>query len=406
MHLWLGLISGLVVFIISITGCIYVFEEELRDLIYIDREVISVPERVVKKPLSVLLLAAQKSAGEKHPVQNIEIPVADNQTYTFRPVQIRNDKAHTYFGEIVYHHKLYIDPYTGAVVKDENSKYEFFTLVLRLHRNLLLKKTTGSMIVGISVLIFVVMLITGIVLWWPKNKAAIKQRFSFVWKSRTKWKRKNYDLHSVLGFYSAFILLIIALTGLTWAFDWFDNSVQWIANRGAKTEKQKPLHSHSTRRAAALPIDKILFDLVARNPEAYTFSINLPDKPEGVINASARSGVHVRYTTRRYQFDQFTGALLKTSDFDQKNPGEKMKALNYDIHVGAILGLPGKILAFLAALVSASLPVTGFYIWYGRRRKKDGDKDNGILTRHQADTTTQTRPGFKRKRILLNTDQA
>jgi uncharacterized iron-regulated membrane protein len=50
--------------------------------------------------------------------------------------------------------------------------------------------------------------------------------------------------------------------------------------------------------------------------------------------------------------------------------GESISAMNYDIHVGAVLGIPGKILAFLASLIAASLPVTGFYIWWGRRNKK------------------------------------
>ncbi len=44
--------------------------------------------------------------------------------------------------------------------------------------------------------------------------------------------------------------------------------------------------------------------------------------------------------------------------------------MNYDIHVGAVLGLPGKIMAFFASLIAASLPVTGFYVWCGRKKKK------------------------------------
>jgi len=50
--------------------------------------------------------------------------------------------------------------------------------------------------------------------------------------------------------------------------------------------------------------------------------------------------------------------------------------MNYDIHTGAILGLPGKILAFFASLICASLPVTGFYIWYGRKYKKKEKKNS------------------------------
>lgn len=369
-HLWLGIASGLVVFIISITGCIYVFEDELKTWAYTDREVITVPDHAVKKPLSELLAVAQKEIGSEHPIQGIEVPGAADQTYTFRPVQVRDDKAKTYFGEIVYYRKLYINPYTGAVVKNENTKYEFFTLVLRLHRNLLLNKKTGSLIVGTAVLFFVVLLISGIVLWWPKNKKALKKRVSFVWKRTTQWKRKNHDLHSVLGFYSSFVVIIIALTGLTWAFTWFDNGVQWIANGGAQREKQKPLYSDTTHVSSVLPIDKILFALTTSNPTAHSFTINLPEKAKGTINAAARPDSDVRYTTLRYQYDQFTGALLKTTTFDEKNAGEKLKAMNYDIHVGAISGLPGKLLAFFASLISASLPITGFIIWYGRRNKK------------------------------------
>ncbi|MCV5004446.1 PepSY domain-containing protein, partial [Escherichia coli] len=59
---------------------------------------------------------------------------------------------------------------------------------------------------------------TGIVLWWPKNKAARKQRFSFKWKNVKSWKRKNYDLHNVLGFYASIFALIFSITGLFYAF--------------------------------------------------------------------------------------------------------------------------------------------------------------------------------------------
>lgn len=48
--------------------------------------------------------------------------------------------------------------------------------------------------------------------------------------------------------------------------------------------------------------------------------------------------------------------------------------MNYDIHVGSILGFPGKVLAFLASLIGASLPITGYLIWYGRKFKKKGKK--------------------------------
>jgi uncharacterized iron-regulated membrane protein len=69
-------------------------------------------------------------------------------------------------------------------------------------------------------------------------------------------------------------------------------------------------------------------------------------------------------------FDRYNGNLIWQQHWDQKNPGERLIGMNYDIHVGAIGGLAGKIIAFLAALVSASLPITGFYIWWNKKKKR------------------------------------
>ena len=71
----------------------------------------------------------------------------------------------------------------------------------------------GTYVCGIPTLIFLFMLISGIILWWPKNKKARKQRLSFDWKKVKSWKRKNYDVHNVLGFYASLFLLLIAFSG-------------------------------------------------------------------------------------------------------------------------------------------------------------------------------------------------
>ena len=72
----------------------------------------------------------------------------------------------------------------------------------------------------------------------------------------------------------------------------------------------------------------------------------------------------------QFYFDRYSGKLLKYLPDTKKSRGMKLNDLNYDIHVGQILGLTGKIIAFVASLISASLPVTGFIIWLGKRKKK------------------------------------
>jgi uncharacterized iron-regulated membrane protein len=72
-----------------------------------------------------------------------------------------------------------------------------------------------------------------------------------------------------------------------------------------------------------------------------------------------------------------SGKLLDRDTYAEKNAGEKLLEMNYDIHIGAIGGMPGKILAFFASLLSASLPVTGFLIWYPRWRRRGRRKQRG-----------------------------
>jgi uncharacterized iron-regulated membrane protein len=369
-HLWLGLASGLVVFIISMTGCIYVFEDELKAWIYRDRETIIAPENGTKMPLTALLSAAQQAAGAEHTITNITLFADAHHTYRFRPERIQDTHGLTHFSEIVYQHQFYVDPYTGAIVKDENTKLEFFAVVLRLHRNLLLNREVGKLIIGSSVILFVILLLTGLILWWPKNKKASKQRFAFRWKTTTKWKRKNYDLHNILGFYSLAILLVISLTGLVFAFKWFDNGVQWIANGGKQTERPARISSDTTQIGADLPLDSIWAQAALLAPGATSFNIKLPNKPLDVVSVTSYSPIGKHYDRTNHHFDQYTGTHLSSSSFDEMDTGAKLKAMNYDIHVGNILSLPGKVLAFLAAMISASLPITGLMIWLGKRNKQ------------------------------------
>src|SRR5690606_33090151 len=105
-----------------------------------------------------------------------------------------------------------------------------------------------------STLIFVVMLISGLVLWWPKKKKA-KQRFTIKWNAR--WRRKNYDLHNVMGFYVMWIALVLALTGLIWGFQWFGVAVYWIAGGDKAVIYDTPASGTPTAILTDEPIDQL-----------------------------------------------------------------------------------------------------------------------------------------------------
>lgn len=365
-HLWLGLLSGLVVFLLGTTGAIYAFEGQIRPLIYKSRHEINPGPG---KPLSLesLQVIAQGALPDiACKVNRIYIPASRNMAYQFGAYAF-DPGAFTYFGQVLCRYNVTVNPYDGNVVYVEDSKYEFFTLVEFFHYNLFLGEV-GRQITGWGTAIFVLMLFSGIFLWFPKNKAAAKQRFIFRWKATTRWKRQNYDLHSILGFYVCIIALVIALTGLMWVFKWFNHSARFIANAGQTTETAPALFSDTTSNRHPVSLDQVLAVARENMPGADSYFIDKPAGKAGTCYVSIRYPGEEYYKSNTLTIDQYSGSVLKTDSFARKNNGDKLYAINYDIHRGTVFGVAGIAIAFLVSLISASLPVTGFLIWRGRMK--------------------------------------
>jgi uncharacterized iron-regulated membrane protein len=126
-------------------------------------------------------------------------------------------------------------------------------------------------------------------------------------------------------------------------------------------------------------------------PEEIKHS-NIPNPYQTPLNPDDETYWKLDY---RY-FDQHTLKEVSVDHiygrFPEAKAADKLIRLNYDIHTGAVLGLPGKFLAFFASLICASLPVTGVYIWWGRKNK-DKEKEKG-KKKHKA-----TKPSHKNIRV-------
>lgn len=166
LHLWLGLGSGIIVLILSLTGCIYVFQDELQD--WIRRDMIKV-EAIGKNqlPLSELTAKVQDCIGTDMEVSYVTIYPNPEKSWIFYSYK-KNKEGITYFQTIDYYQSAYVDPYSGEIKGIINEETNFFNVIKMLHWSLLLKTSIGQPIVGWSTFIFVFLLISGIVLWWPR----------------------------------------------------------------------------------------------------------------------------------------------------------------------------------------------------------------------------------------------
>lgn len=374
LHLWLGLVSGIVVLIVSITGCLFVFQEEISHFIHHKTYYIEPPasgSAQVALPLSVLQQKAQAALGPDAPVTYMTTYSDPDRSWEFMSYVAGDPDALTYGGTMKVYKSAFLNPYTGSVTGFVNYKTDFFMVVKGIHWSLYLNDAIGQRIVGWSTLIFVILLITGLIMWWPKkwNKKNRDSSFKVRWKA--KFKRLNYDLHNVLGFYSLIIALILALTGLTWAFQWFSKAVYATATLSTAPISY-PVYNSDTTAASRIagPVDYALAATRQAYPHAKRYTTAPVESKAAAISVSAYGHEGTYYDANTLYFDQGTGKRLGKELYKEQNLGKKLVSMNYDIHVGAIGGLLGKIIAFLVSLVCASLPVTGFYIWWGRKRKQ------------------------------------
>lgn len=383
-HLWLGLISGIVVFIISLTGCLWLAVAELAPLWVTGNDPGVVLKNATFQQPSALLARAEQELPDSVPTV----------------ISYRNSGSVTtisYFGD-EYSHTLFFDPYTGELLLHRDNRaeseaheaglthYDVLGFLIRGHRFLWLPFNIGRAVVGVSTLVFVALLLSGLVLWWPKNWKKGNRERSFFIKWKATFKRLNYDLHNVLGFYVLAIALILAVTGLVYSFPWVSKGLYWTASGGKSKPEWVPVASDTTA-TDSIPLGAAL-DLIWNRikPEGknWELHINIPKKKDDTYFIRF-SPISRLYAQDIYYYDRYTlkevhgGGVYSQTRYASASFAALGDRMNSDIHKGDIGGYPTKILAFFGSLICASLPITGFIIWYQRKWGKKKKRRNRPL---------------------------
>ena len=388
-HLWLSVPFGLIITLVCFSGAMLVFENEVnewfrRDLYYV--------ETVKESPLPMDKL-----------LEKVATTLPDSVSVT--GVSISSDPGRAYQVSLSKPRRasLYVDQYTGEV-KGKSERSGFFMFMFRMHRWLLDSMNPGNegifwgkMIVGVSTLLLVFVLISGIVIWWPRTRKALKNSLKI---TATKgWRRFWYDLHVAGGMYALIFLLAMALTGLTWSFPWYrtafykvfgvevqqrvaqgheqksdaqKRNTKLAAHREKKREGNevrkgersgRPENNHSDMYSVTSPFvywQEIYDKLRRQNPEYKQISIS-----SGTASVSFNRFGNQR-ASDRYSFNTDNGEFTETSLYQHQDKSGKIRGWIYSVHVGNWGGMFTRILTFIAALLGSALPLTGYYLWIKR----------------------------------------
>lgn len=361
LHKYLGLTTGLVVFIVSITGCCWAFKDEIESL-YDDYKKVTPQDQSILTPTKAKELAKE---------------IFPNNTVHGTLFKKEDDAIEVIFydAEPEFYQSVFLNPYSGEVIQVDNHLSGFFAFILKGHMRLWLPKTIGEQVVGVSILIFILIIISGFIIWLPKKRKNLKQRLKFDWNKTTRWKRKNFDLHTVVGFYICSLALILAFTGSMMTYNW----LKYVVYKSTGGEKEARFiipenQSEIGERNSKIPMDYLITKLSKENPNAESFELHYPKTADESIYVEVSNSKGIYYDSDFRFFDQNTLEEIETPSiygkYENAKVADKIQRMNYDIHIGAIGGIAGKIIAFLVSLLTASLPVTGVLLWYGRNYKK------------------------------------
>jgi uncharacterized iron-regulated membrane protein len=377
-HLYLSFAAGLVILVCCLTGAILVFEKDLEMALHPNRYYVEQKgERQTLDQLSRSVKATFpqfKINGTKlyeDPTRSVEFNVSPAPKKDKKDAGAAAPPSAAKGKEAAPRRQpgftLFVDPYTGAVLEKYSYRETFFYQVFALHRWLLGDEgSIGKYIVGVSTLIFLIILLTGIILWWPKTKKIMVRRLRVKWDAG--WKRINHDFHLVFGFYSAIFLFIFAFTGLAWSFEWFNKGIYAVTNSSMKPP-QAP-KSEYVAGAERISLDAALTGAQVVYPGATFYNLSLPKDSTDPFTVSVlgKDPAHESATDAVY-LDQYSGVLLGKLPFGERSTGARARSFFKPIHTGSLWGTPSKILAFIVCLLGVTFPITGVIMWWNRTRK-------------------------------------
>jgi len=382
---------GVFLFIVGITGAILSFEKEITKFINQDSFYVTAPlnqEKLTPKEL----LEKYQITNPKAKINSISVSTDASES------SVINIAGSGEGREAKRGINIYINPYTAEVLPEVKGK-AFFSLILDLHRRLMLGEV-GKQIVAISTIALIILTISGIIIYWGRIKHSFFKSFTF--KFKHKGRAFLSTMHSAVGMWVIPFYLLVALTGLFWSYQWYNTMLYKIVGVEKPQRQQAPQMQQGQKNEEASKSPKVEGQKTQKDGQArgegqrggdnsakfddlqkavnmfnifvqkdyYTFTVKLPQK--GTLYSFSYlddKSKHFR-ESNSLEVDINSWQLVKHERFENKPLNEQLMRSILPLHTGEYFGLIGQIGMFLASSLMALFVITGFMLFINRHKKK------------------------------------
>lgn len=386
-HLIAGLVAGVVILSMAVTGLIISYEAQLIDWANRDLRVSPPAAGAPHLDIDTLLAKVHETKPDLNP-----------SGITWKadpamPVTLSLGKEGVFFA----------NPYTGEFLGEGHRAWrDFFHAATEWHRFLTgtgLPKEVGKAITGIGCLIFSLLLLSGIYLWWPRHWRWANVRAVILFNPGLRDRARNWNWHNVFGFWSALQLLCIILTGLIMSYGWANNLLFTLTGSEPPPPRERPVaegkreagpsgsggmgrpegpgrrDSRESGPAAPPPslagLEPLLAQARQRIPDWASMSLRMPQKPGApfplMVDRGGRGQVQLR---TMLNLDVAQGKVLPSpDDLQQQSLGRRLRMYARFLHTGELFGFIGQTVAALCTISTILLVWTGFALAWNRFSK-------------------------------------
>lgn len=369
-HLVAGVLAGIVILVMSVTGALLAFQPQI--LAFIDRDIRLVSPEAGQPRLATSELLARVAAErpDLH-VSGITIDADPNAS-----VQLTVDRS-----------SLYVDPYSGHVLGSPSTwTQQVFRSIENWHRWLAMSgdsRGTGRALTGASNLAFLFLAGSGLVLWWPR-RLTWQHLKPIVWfRSSGTSKARDFNWHNVIGLWSAPVLIVLTLTGVVMSYPWANTLLFTIAGSplpagpdggrpggpGGSGGPPSARRDSGGPAAVAVPkqVDLLVASAMTVTPRWTAVSLRWPTRPGAPASLSV-SGVSAWNAMARsqYSLDASTGDIVEAQPYASTALAPWLRGLVRFGHTGEVGGWFGQFIAGAASLGGVFLVWTGLSLAFRR----------------------------------------
>lgn len=359
LHLIAGVLGGIVIFIMCVTGAALSFEKNIIEYSERDQRIVAVGEK---------RLSAQEM------LERVIVHKPDAKPSSFL---VSSDPASAVTVALGREGQVFVDPFTGAVTGSGNSAVRsFFRFNTDLHRWIAMSgdgRPIGKAITGATNLMFLFLAISGIYIWFPRNLTWAAMKPNMWFRKTSTGKARDFNWHNTIGWWTSLVLIVLTLTAAVISYQWAGNLVYTLTGNEVPKQQSQGQQAQPTDFVIPANINAIWQLAESQSPGWKSISLRLPLTKDATFTIDEGKSWNI-FGRSTLTIDAETATVSKWEPYAERNSAQQIRSWMRFTHTGESYGFIGQLIGFIACIGGAVLVYTGFalaarrlFAWRRRR---------------------------------------